>query len=169
MNEEYKSTFLEGLKQLPPAFQDWVASLGWKLEDITSFETHREILRDLETEDKKADGWKYHKPGPHITTKVSRGNEEHEAKFNVSTGEWKLEKSSLVTARDTQFYGFAEKLVEELFRLNALGTRTYVNWGDHIEQIIARRVYDFACHVVDSRSPHISHVPDMTELPKEEA
>lgn len=85
-------------------------------------------------------------------------------------------------ARDTKFAGFAKALVEDLFRFHALDGRTFVNQGDKIEQIVARRAYDLvehACKNVNddqARAGMILHpnamlraVKDMTELPKEEA
>lgn len=96
--------------------------------------------------------------------------------------------------RDTQFRGFAKAL------LNELGDQGFVFEGaddadreqqlECIEQLIARRAYDLACHVIDNVSesqaacrevnfitseevvsdiPDLIIVPDLiTELPKEQ-
>lgn len=73
--------------------------------------------------------------------------------------------------RDTKFQGFAKALDEEI--QNAILGMSVDEWtptrsAKLRKDIIARRAYDFACHVVDSGSPHICHVPDMTAWPEEE-
>lgn len=71
--------------------------------------------------------------------------------------------------RDTKFQGFAKLLMRDL---EAVSTTTYVSLDkarEAYELAITRRAYDFACHVVDSGSPHISHVSDMTAWPEEES
>lgn len=86
--------------------------------------------------------------------------------------------------RDTQFQGFAKALVEDLFRFHALDARAFVSSGHKIEQIVARRAYDFEAHTVghtleylrecgrempgSMKTRIVPSIPDMTELPKEQ-
>ena len=75
-------------------------------------------------------------------------------------------------SRDTQFAGFAARLLQELLDQGAyVAISEWATGGDSLksEQLIARRAYDLACHVADETtgSANISHVPDMRHWPEE--
>lgn len=88
-------------------------------------------------------------------------------------------------ARDTQFEGFAHALLLQLAEENALA----LNWDrffGELELTVARRAYDFACHLLKNGDPidldtsgeyavmeveeaqrRVNNLPDLTEFPKE--
>lgn len=81
-------------------------------------------------------------------------------------------------SRDKQFQNFAKLLVGELFNDDVLGDYGFIGGRQQhadlnydltvCEEIIARRAYDLACHVVENVSAYnVSSIPDMTELPKD--
>lgn len=82
--------------------------------------------------------------------------------------------------RDTQFVGFACRLLQELLDQCAyVAISPWVTGGDSFksEQLIARRAYDLVSHVLNNTGPYmidcLSHeeqlaqIPDMTAWPEE--
>ena len=77
--------------------------------------------------------------------------------------------------RDMQFSGFAELLFDDLLDIRDVYIDTMRDdWREEWKQMIAQRVYDFACHVVNetvgtSGTVHsfVKGVPDMTTWPEE--
>lgn len=68
-----------------------------------------------------------------------------------------------MSKRDTHFAGFATLLTQELneawdrYRENTWST-SYEEYFQGVQQLIARRAYDFAFHVLSSASPFASPV-----------
>jgi hypothetical protein len=88
--------------------------------------------------------------------------------------------------RDTQFQGFAHALLLQLAEENALALNWERFFGE-LELTVARRSYDFACHLIKNGDPidldtsgeyspmadeeaqrRVNNLPDLTELPKEQ-
>lgn len=74
-------------------------------------------------------------------------------------------------SRDTQFAGFAARLLQELLDQGAyVAISEWATGGDSFksEQLIAQRAYDLVRHTVSETtgSTDISHVPDMTAWPE---
>lgn len=75
-------------------------------------------------------------------------------------------------SRDTQFTGFAKKLLEELLSVEDVYIDTANrHWREEWSEIIARRAYDLACHVathtISSAHGDMSKIPDMKEFPEQ--
>lgn len=73
--------------------------------------------------------------------------------------------------RDTQFEGFAARLLQDLLDQGAyVAISEWATGGDSAksEQLIAQRAYDLVQHSVSETtgSADISHVPDMTTWPE---
>ena len=83
--------------------------------------------------------------------------------------------------RDTQFAGFAKSLFHELYETDGVYYEiTNDFWKEEWQEIIARRAYDLACHVLEQvplliqNVPNtltveevVRYVPDMTKWPEE--
>jgi hypothetical protein len=84
--------------------------------------------------------------------------------------------------RDTQFKGFAEKVLGEMLH----ASKTYSGlidsesgaWQEAMQQIIARHAYDLVCHCFEQMNPiapqacstteeMLEGIPDLTEWPDE--
>lgn len=85
-------------------------------------------------------------------------------------------------SRDTQFAGFAKMLLNDIMRSNAVDIVDVQRfWRDEdiaeVEQIIARRAYDLAHHIIEhveisaidmlSIDECVERIPDMDEWPEE--
>lgn len=83
--------------------------------------------------------------------------------------------------RNTQFTGFACRLLQELLDQGAyVAISEWATGGDSAksEQLIARRAYDFAAHILDAAEVDlcghatpdlVKKIPDLTEWPEEAA
>lgn len=92
----------------------------------------------------------------------------------------KCEPSPKPEPRDTQFVGFACRLLQDLLDQGAyVAISPWVTGGDSFksEQLIARRAYDLVSHVLNNTGPYmidclsheeqIAEIPDMTAWPEE--
>jgi hypothetical protein len=80
------------------------------------------------------------------------------------------------TERNTKFQGFAKLLYEELATLPYIPLEGK-GYSERMKQIIARRAYDLAVHVISNLSTYeyevlspteaVAMTPDLTEWPKE--
>lgn len=72
--------------------------------------------------------------------------------------------------RNTQFQDFAKALWQEIAFTHDDNVQRDVAYNIKvIEELIARRAYDLAAHVVENVSAYsVPSIPDMTELPKEQ-
>jgi hypothetical protein len=61
--------------------------------------------------------------------------------------------------RDTQFRGYAKLVEQEIYDM-LLSSRDVSDVRETIRLIIARRFYDFACHV-NQFMPGVENVPDI--------
>lgn len=83
--------------------------------------------------------------------------------------------------RETHFARFADRLMDELLSLcdYELVETASDRWRKEAEPIIARRAYDLVAHTIEntahidldrlSTEEHVLRIPDLAELPKEEA
>jgi hypothetical protein len=76
--------------------------------------------------------------------------------------------------RDTQFIGFAKLLMQDLLSENRVYTNIVEGYGlEESQEIIARRAYDFALHVLSDSmgfsNPEqvVSEASDLTEWSKD--
>ena len=81
-----------------------------------------------------------------------------------------MTKDNVMSARETQFAGFAKALLEELLSQRD-GALDYSEWWQRqAEAIIARRAYDLVRHAagdITSQAAHVDAVSDLAELPGE--
>lgn len=73
-NAKDREDFLESLKHYPQAFHEWVASLGWKHEELTEVEMRRPTYPD----GVDGQGWKRRKQSSHFFVTVGRGEDPKE-------------------------------------------------------------------------------------------
>lgn len=122
--------------------------------------------------------------GPLVRKRPRKRNRDGTWRKKRSDAGKKRENTMSNNARNTQFSGFAKALWQEIAFTHGDNVQRDVAYNIKvIEELIARRVYDLACHVVTHCDEDIAwrkskgysigqivenDVPDMTELPKEQ-
>jgi hypothetical protein len=112
---------------------------------------------------------------PYAKKKPRKRNKDGTRRKKRSDAGKKREKTMSNNARDEQFQGFAKALWQDIAFTHGDNVQRDVAYNIKvIEELIARRAYDFACHIMGnpqaaaSIEEMVSIVPDMAELPKEQ-
>lgn len=100
LTEWFKQKYAEAYySDFPQGFHDWIASLGWKLEEITDIHVHNETVRDFEAEKNSFEQWQRWKYGKHVDVTIDRDTKEkYSARFiRLDNGDWQLKEYHDVT------------------------------------------------------------------------
>lgn len=80
----------EQFAMLPTAIKDWIASLGWSIEDIDSFDASRGIVPAADVVDERGHPIRAeYAASPLMEFTVCKAGDVRTETFNDSSGEWK--------------------------------------------------------------------------------